>query len=106
MKKKLLKKIANTFILLTFFALIGLKLFSNKRETDSELNSFLAYEQVTPVTTISADFLPFEEERMETGLFEAYQEVSLVSETQGLVLQLGVKTGDKVRRGDIARHDR
>ena len=101
MKKKLLKKIANTFILLTFFALIGLKLFSNKRQKDSELNSFLAYEQVTPVTTISAGFQPFEEERMETGLLEAYQEVSLVSETQGLVLQLGVKTGDKVRRGTL-----
>jgi RND family efflux transporter MFP subunit len=53
------------------------------------------------VTTISADFLPFEEAGMETGLFEAYQEVSLVSETQGLVLQLGVKTGDRVRRGEL-----
>jgi RND family efflux transporter MFP subunit len=101
MKKKPLKKIANICMLLTFLALIGLKLFSNKRQTDSELKSFLAYEQVTPVTTISASFHPLEEARMETGLFEPYQEVSLVSETQGLVLQLGVKTGDRVRRGAL-----
>jgi len=101
MKKQKLKKIANLIVLLAFFALIGLKLFSNKRQTDNELNNFLAYEQVTPVTTIFASFLPFEEFRMETGLFEPFQEVSLVSETQGLVLQLEVKTGDKVRKGDL-----
>jgi len=101
MKKKHLKKIANIGMLLALLALIGLKLFSNKRQTDQELSSIRDYESVTPVTVAPARYLPFEESWMETGLFEPYREVSLVSETQGLVLQMRVKTGDKVSKGEL-----
>jgi len=101
MKKKHLTKIANIFIMIAFLALIILKLLSNKRQSDSELGGFLAYEHVTPVTVTSASYIPIEETGMETGVFEPYRKVSLVSETQGLVLQLKVKTGDKVRKGEL-----
>jgi multidrug efflux pump subunit AcrA (membrane-fusion protein) len=94
MKKKRLKKIANNLIMISLLALIVLKLLANKRQTDNEINGLRAYEQVTPVTVTSASYLPVEETGMETGVFEPYRNVSLVSETQGLVLQLKVKTGD------------
>lgn len=87
--------------MIALLALIVLKLLSNKRQTDNEINGFRAYEQVTPVTVTSASFIPVEETGMETGVFEPYRNVSLVSETQGLVLQLMVKTGDKVRKGQL-----
>ena len=38
---------------------------------------------------------------METGMFEPYRKVSLISETQGQVLELKVKTGEKVRKGEL-----
>jgi len=101
MKQKRLKKIANNVMLIAFLALIVLKLFANKRQSDSEINSIRAYEQITPVTVTSASYIPLEETGMETGVFEPYRKVSLVSETQGLVLQLKVKTGDKVRKGEL-----
>jgi len=101
MKTKRLKKIANNLMIIALLALIVLKLLSNKRQTDNEINGLQAYEQVTPVTVTSASFLPVEETGMETGVFEPYRNVSLVSETQGLVLQLNVKTGDKVRKGQL-----
>jgi membrane fusion protein (multidrug efflux system) len=101
MKKKRLKKIANNFIMIAFLALIVLKLLANKRQSDSELSGFRAFEQVTPVTVTSASFVPIEETGMETGVFEPYRKVSLISETQGQVLELKVKTGDKVRKGEL-----
>ena len=87
--------------MIALLALIVLKILANKRQTDSELIGFRDYEQVTPVTVTSASYLPVEESGMETGVFEPYRKVSLVSETQGLVLQLRVKTGDKVRKGEL-----
>jgi len=101
MKKKRLKKIASNFIMIAFLALIVLKLLANKRQSDRELSSYRTYEKVTPVTVTSATFLPIEETGMETGVFEPYRKVSLVSETQGQVLELKVKTGDKVRKGEL-----
>jgi len=88
-------------MMIAFLALIVLKLLANKRQSDSELLAFRAYEQVTPVTVTSASFIPVEETGIETGIFEPYRDVNLISETQGLVLQLKVKTGDKVRKGEL-----
>lgn len=88
-------------MLIAFLALIVLKLLANKRQSDSELSDFRAYEQVTPVTVTSASLLSFEESGTETGVFEPYRKVNLISETQGEVLELKVKTGDKVRKGEL-----
>lgn len=88
-------------MLIAFLALIVLKLLANKRQSDSELSGFQTYEQVTPVTVTSASLIPIEETGTETGVFEAYRKVSLISETQGQVLELKVKTGDKVRKGQL-----
>jgi len=87
--------------MLAMLAFISLKLISNKRQKDKELDNFRTYEQVTPVNVTSVSYLPFEETLIETGVFKACRDVNLVSKTQGLILQLKVKIGDKVRKGEL-----
>jgi len=101
MKTKTRKKIASTLILSAFIAAIALKLFSNKSQLDKELSSLNAYEQLTPVSVLPVTCTVLEETLNETGWFEPYREVTLVSETQGHVINLAVKTGDQVRKGEI-----
>jgi len=101
MKTKTRKKIISTLILSAFIAVIALKLFSNKSQLDKELSSLNAYEQLTPVSVLPVTTTALEESLNETGQFESYRDVTLVSETQGHVLKLAVKTGDRVSKGVI-----
>ena len=101
MKKRIIKKIVNAILLIAVIALVGFRLYNTKSQSDEELANLISYEQVVPVKVTPAQIQPVEQIVEETGVFRPSCEIDLVSETRGLVLQMNVKTGDHVSRGDI-----
>ncbi len=101
MKKRIIKKVVNAILLITVIVLVGFRLYNTKSKSDEELANLVSYKQVVPVKVTPAQIQPLEQILEETGVFRSSCEIDLVSETSGLVLQINVKTGDHVSRGDI-----
>jgi membrane fusion protein, multidrug efflux system len=101
MKKNILKKTAKIILLISVFTLVGFRLYKTKSQSDQELAQMISYEQVVPVYITHAQTQAVEHVIEETGIFKSYREIDLVSETSGLVLELFVKTGDYVVKGQV-----
>lgn len=96
---KIIKKIAGIFIPVILIALVAFRLISSKAETDEQLQKMTEYNEVVPVKVVTATKQKAAHSITESGLFRSAQEIDVVSETQGNVLQVFVQTGDYVKAG-------
>jgi RND family efflux transporter MFP subunit len=96
---KIIKKIAGILIPVILIALVAFRLISSKAETDAQLQKMTEYNEVVPVKVVTATKQKAARSITESGLFRSAQEIDVVSETQGNVLQIFVQTGDYVKAG-------
>lgn len=96
---KIIKKIASILIPVILIAFVAFRLISSKAETDAQLQKMTEYNEVVPVKVVTATKQNAEHSIIESGLFRSAQEIDVVSETQGNVLQVFVQTGDYVQAG-------
>jgi RND family efflux transporter MFP subunit len=97
--KRTIKRIAGILTPVILIALVAFRLISTKAETDAKLQKMMEYNEIIPVKIIKATKQKASHSITESGLFQSAQEIDVISETQGNVLQVFVKTGDYVKAG-------
>jgi RND family efflux transporter MFP subunit len=98
---KTLKKIGNYALVIAILALIGWRLFANKKHFEREFSLTRTEELIIPVVAV-----PVKEETLShsfsaPGVFKPFNNVIIVAETQGQISVLNCKTGDAVMKGKI-----
>ncbi len=96
---KLVKKffyIVIAFIIL-FFA--GYKIYSNKVSIDRELKEIMEFVNEVPVNVYTVKWYGLNDSIVENGVFESVEQVNIVSEISGRVLEANYIKGDYVARG-------
>ncbi|MCF8298824.1 MAG: efflux RND transporter periplasmic adaptor subunit [Saprospiraceae bacterium] len=94
-----MKKIAGILIPIIIIILVVYRLISTKAETDAQLQKMMEYNEVVPVKIISASKHKVVHSISESGIFESSQQIDVVSETQGIVLEISANIGDFVMAG-------
>lgn len=98
---KTAQKTIGFVIALGFIALIVFSLLKNKKQRNDELAGMLDFEEIVPVEVAQVRLVNVSPEMRETGTFVSSSDVLVISETQGKVLQLVCKVGDRVNAGQI-----
>ncbi|WP_194972594.1 efflux RND transporter periplasmic adaptor subunit [Aquiflexum lacus] len=91
-------------ILLLVFSGIGsvaFTLFKNKNEMAESIESAMKSVSHVPVTIEKVRRMSLERNFESNGVFEAHQEITLMSETAGAIIQIFKKKGDYVKKGDL-----
>lgn len=97
---KTLRKTARMLAIVALFTLVVFRLISNKVSLKSDLQELVDHQEVVPVKVVLATEQPIEHNLTENGFFRQNHEVDIISETQGNVLKVHVKTGDFVSAGE------
>lgn len=95
------RKYAAIIIAIAIVTLIVVKLFSNKKQSDSELKAMQEYSSVIPVEIITPKTLQGRQTLEENGILRSGAEVSILSETSGKVISVAGNLGEHVSAGQI-----
>ncbi|WP_421895360.1 efflux RND transporter periplasmic adaptor subunit [Marinoscillum sp.] len=87
-------------VVLLLCGFIGWKLFANKKVVDARTEEVAAVSFAIPVKTSKVMAQDITKLQQLTGVFEAEESLSLISETQGTVRRVEVKEGDRVMKND------
>jgi len=98
---KVKKFIIGTIITLILVGAAVAKLVSNKRSSAEQLKMATEFVTTIPVSVDTVRFRHLPKEFRENGTFQSYREISIMSETQGKVISVGMKTGDHVKAGQV-----
>jgi RND family efflux transporter MFP subunit len=93
------KKYTAIIIAIVIVTLIVVKLFSNKKQSDSELKAMQEYSSVVPVEIITPMTLQSKQTLEENGMLRSGSEVTILSETSGKVISVAGNVGDYVSAG-------
>ena len=77
------------------------RLISNKKNMEKELDNLISYERIVPVEVYKVSLDSFSNVTNEIGKFVPQTVVPIISEAQGKVTALYVKTGDFVKKGQV-----
>ena len=77
------------------------RLISNKKNMEKELDNLISYERIVPVEVYKVSLDSFSNVTNEIGKFVPQTVVPIISEAQGKVTALYVKTGDYVKKGQV-----
>jgi len=100
MKKRLIKWLAYALIILAII-LMAFKLKSNKEEIQNEVQlSQRTVDQIS-VSVEKVKYNILKQEIIATGTLEAAESLTVVSETQGKIVQVYKEKGDRVSVGDL-----
>ncbi len=86
-------------ICIVIVALAVVRLVSNKRSMDDQLNLISEFNTMVPVNTDTVKQAQLPAEFQVNGNFSASREISVIAETSGKVLALSAKNGDRVKSG-------
>jgi RND family efflux transporter MFP subunit len=96
------KSIAISIIVITILLIAGTaRLISNKRYFSEQLQMVSGVNISVPVITDTVKLKAISDQFTENGTFQAFCEISMISETQGRVLEVNAETGDYVEAGQI-----
>ncbi len=96
------KSIAISIIVITILLIAGTaRLISNKRYFNEQLQMVSGVNISVPVITDTVKSKAISDQFTENGTFQAFCEISMISETQGRVLEVNSETGDYVEAGQI-----
>lgn len=96
------KSIAISITVITILLIAGTaRLISNKRYFSEQLQMVSGVNTTVPVITDTVKSKVISAEFAENGTFQAFREISMISETQGKVLDIYSETGDYVKTGQI-----
>jgi len=96
------KSIAISITVITILLIAGTaRLISNKRYFSEQLQMVSEVKTTVPVITDTVKSKLISAEFTENGTFQAFREISMISETQGRVLDVDSETGDYVETGRI-----
>jgi len=96
------KSIAISIIVITILLIAGTaRLISNKRYFNEQLQMVSGVNISVPVITDTVKLKAISDQFMENGTFQAFCEISMISETQGRVLEVNAETGDYIKTGQI-----
>jgi len=93
------RKYAAIIIAIAIVTLIVVKLFSNKKQSDSELKAMQEYSSVIPIEIITPKELQTRQTLEENGILRSGAEVSILSETSGKVISVAGNLGEHVSAG-------
>lgn len=93
--------IITTLTLVAIGALIGWVLISNKKENEAKAAIVSQTESAIPVTIATVSKKPIKLDFSANGKFSSNQDLQILSEANGRVLQLRVKRGSKVNKGQV-----
>jgi membrane fusion protein (multidrug efflux system) len=96
------KSIMISISVITILLIAGtVRLISNKRYFSEQLQMVSGVNLTVPVITDTVKSREISDEFVENGTFQSFREISLISETQGRVLEVDAETGDYVKEGLI-----
>jgi len=98
---KIRRIIIATSIVAIITVLIAARLISNKRSFEEQLKMVTEFNTTIPVITDTVKFRQIVSEFKENGTFQPARDISLISETQGQIVAIKVKNGDKVEAGQV-----
>lgn len=96
-----MKKIIIVLVSLSLVGLIAFKLYANKTEMKENAKLSEISTESIPVQTVALESKIIETSRTADGLFEAKTDLSVISETQGKILNVYKEKGDKVTKGEL-----
>jgi len=94
------KKVIFIAVVLILCGFIGWKLFANKKVVDARTEEVVDVSFAIPVKAVKVISQDITKLQQLTGVFEAEESLSLISETQGTVRRVEVKEGDRVMKND------
>jgi RND family efflux transporter MFP subunit len=96
------KSIMINIVVITILLIAAtVRLISNKRYFSEQLKMVSEVNKIVPVITDTVKERVISYEFVESGTFQPFREISVISETQGRVMQIGAETGDYVKAGQI-----
>jgi len=96
------KSILINISVITILLIAGtVRLISNKRYFSEQLKMVSEVNIIVPVITDTVKSKVISAEFVENGTYQPFREISVISETQGRVLDVCVETGDYVKAGQI-----
>jgi len=96
------KSITISITVITILLIAGTaRLISNKRYFNEQLQMVSGVNISVPVITDTVKFKAISDQFTENGTFQAFCEISMISETQGRVLEVNAETGDYITAGQI-----
>lgn len=98
---KTMKKIIWTAAIVALIVLAGFKLNANQEETKAEAALSEKVSESIPVDLGTAELETLKDAYTASGSLEAAVDISIVSETQGTIIRLLHKKGDRVRKGEL-----
>ena len=98
-------RIKKTFISTVIIALIilltAIRLITNKKSFEEELNLVSQSNRYIPVITDTVSLKQISQTFSVEGSFSAMHEISISTESQGSIISASVEVGDRVREGDL-----
>jgi len=96
-----MKKLIIILLTLTGTAAIGYTLYNNKASLEQEAELAMVRSEFIPVTLEKATFLSTDRSFEANGTFEAFQELTVMAEASGKVVEIAKRKGDYVKKGDL-----
>jgi RND family efflux transporter MFP subunit len=96
-----MKKLIIILLLVAAVGAVAFTLYSNKTEMEAATETAMKSSDFVPVTTEKVESKTMELSFESNGIFEANQELTIMSETGGAVVKIHKRKGDFVRAGDL-----
>lgn len=96
-----MKKLIIILLLVISVGAVAFTLYSNKTEMEAATETAMKSSEFVPVTIEKVQSKSMELSFESNGIFEAHQELTIMSETGGAVVKIHKKKGDYVRAGDL-----
>lgn len=96
-----MKKVIILLLVLSGTAAIAYTLYNNKATMNAETEKAMLRSEYIPVATEKVTFRAIKRDFEANGVFEAHQELTLMAETSGKVVNILKKKGDYVKKGDL-----
>lgn len=96
-----MKKLIIILLLVAAVGAVAFTLYSNKAEMEATTETAMKSSDFVPVTIEKVESKSMELSFESNGIFEAHQELTLMSETGGAVVKIHKRKGDFVRAGDL-----
>ncbi|WP_194778555.1 efflux RND transporter periplasmic adaptor subunit [Pararhodonellum marinum] len=96
-----MKKIIILLLVISGVGFMAFRLYHNKVEMAENMASAMKTATSVPVTVEKAQMISLDRSFDSNGVFEAQQEITLMSETNGVIVRVFKKKGDYVKKGDL-----
>lgn len=95
------KHLTTIIVVVAIILVIVFKLVSNKREMESNLNEIMEYSKEVPVEVVIPSNSSEQKSIISSGIFSPKSKIIVPSLSQGRVIDIKVKNGDYIAKGDV-----